>query len=134
MANPHQQKPRSPLAPAPSIKEQAASAAKSAGNGSAKEVVRVVELEYPVDFAGEHYDKLTVRRLKAKDFRLLDGLTQAGNAGAIAMTALICNVDEAIVDELDAVDYMRVQEVIADFFPSALVGRLQAKASGSSPT
>jgi hypothetical protein len=100
-----------------------------AGNGAAKETNRVIKLEYPVDFAGEHYDRLTVRRLKARDFRAMDSVEAGGNAAAIAMTALICGVDEAIIDELDAVDYMKVQEAIADFFPSALVTKLQAKVS-----
>jgi hypothetical protein len=91
----------------------------------------VIELEFPVTFAGQVFDRLTVRRIKAKDFRQLDVLEGGGNAAAIAMAALICNVDEAIIDELDAVDYVKVQEAIADFFPPALVDKLQAKPSQS---
>jgi len=94
-----------------------------------KEMSRTIVLEFPVTFAGQTFEKLTVRRLKAKDFRQLDTLSQGGNAAAIAMSALICGVDEAIIDELDATDYLKVQEVISDFFPSALVAKLQAKAS-----
>jgi hypothetical protein len=108
------------------------------GNGDAtpkKEASRVIKLDYPITFADMHYEELTVRRLKAKDFRQLDMVDQGqGNAAAIAITALICGVDEAIIDELDAVDYLKVQEVIADFFPTALVAKLQAKGSALSPT
>jgi hypothetical protein len=93
------------------------------------EMSRTITLDFPVTFAGEYYGQLTVRRLKAKDFRKLDTISVGGNAAAIAMSALICNVDEAIIDELDATDYLKVQEVIADFFPSALVGKLQPKGS-----
>jgi hypothetical protein len=112
-----------------------APAPEAKGSNGAKPVAsRVIVLEYPVTFAGEHYTQLTVRRLKAKDFRQLDTIDTGGNAAAIAMTALICGVDEAIIDELDAVDYLKVQEVIADFFPTALVAKLQAKAVGLSQT
>lgn len=93
----------------------------------------VMDLQVPVDFAGMHYDKLTIRRLKAKDFRVVDSLNREGggpNANAIAMSALVCNVDEGVIDELDAVDYIQLQEVIADFFPEALVDKLQGKAFG----
>ena len=90
---------------------------------------KVLVLEFPVTFAGLEYTQLTVRRMKARDFRQLDVLEGGGNASAIAMAALICGVDEAVIDELDAVDYMRVQETINDFFPKALADKLQSKAS-----
>jgi len=90
---------------------------------------KIITLEYPVTFAGELYPTLTVRRLKAKDFRQLDTIEGGGNAAAIAMASLICGVDEAIIDELDATDYLKVQEAIADFFPKALVDKLQSTAS-----
>lgn len=92
---------------------------------------RVIVLEYPVTFAGMDYHQLTVRRLKARDFRQLDVQEGGGNAAAIAMAALVCGVDEAIIDELDATDYIKVQEAIADFFPKALVDKLSAPPSAS---
>lgn len=95
-----------------------------------KERTRTIVLEWPVHFAGEDYETLSVRRIKAKDFRLMDTMEEGGNATAIAMAALICGVDEAIIDELDAVDYVKVQEAIADFFPKAMADKLQGKASG----
>ena len=95
---------------------------------------KTIVLDYPVTFAGMTTTQLNIRRLKAKDFKLLDTIPEGGNAAAIAMTALICGVDEAIIDELDAQDYLRVQEIVSDFFPSALVAKLQSKASESLPT
>ena len=95
---------------------------------------KTIVLDYPVDFAGEHYTQLVVRRLKAKDFRQLDMTTEGGNAASIAMTALICGVDEAVIDELDAVDFLKIQEAVADFFPQALVDRLQARVGGFTRT
>lgn len=91
---------------------------------------RVVTLDYPVEWAGEIYGQLTVRRLKAKDFRRMDVVGE-GNAAALAMTALVCGVDEAIIDELDATDYLKVQAVIADFFPPALINKLSSTVSQS---
>ena len=89
---------------------------------------RMIELEFPIEFAGEHYTHLKVRRLKAKHLRKLDLLEGGGQAVGIAMAALICDVDEGVIDELDMVDYLKVQEAIAAFFPKALVERLQPKA------
>jgi hypothetical protein len=91
-----------------------------------------LKLEFPVTFAGDRYEQLVVRRLKAKDFRQLDTLEGGGNAAAIAMAALICGVDEGVIDELDAIDYMRVQEAISDFFPkdSRYSGYLQLHLKG----
>ena len=113
----------------------ASGAAKTNGsNGQARESERVIKLEFPVEFAGFTYETLTVRRLKARDFRIMDQASddnQGGHAQAIAITALVCDVDEGVVDELDAGDYLRVQEAIADFFPPELVARMQAKASAS---
>lgn len=91
---------------------------------------RVITLDYPVEWAGEVYSQLTARRLKAKDFRRIDQVGE-GNAAAIAMAALVCGVDEAIIDELDATDYLKVQAVIADFFPSALIDKLSSMPSRS---
>ena len=111
--------------PAAKPQEAAPATPKPANREKSKTIV----LEFPVDFAGEHYPSLSIRRLKAKDFRMMDDIEGGGNATAIAMAALLCGVDEAIIDELDSVDYVRVQEAIADFFPQAMVGKLQGKAS-----
>jgi Phage tail assembly chaperone proteins, E, or 41 or 14 len=92
---------------------------------------KTLALEYPVNFAGLDYTQLVVRRLKAKDFRQLDLIEGGGNAAAIAMAALICNVEEGVIDELDAADYVKLQEVIADFFPKAMADKLQPTPSAS---
>ena len=86
---------------------------------------RVIELQYPVEFAGELYPTLTVRRLVAGDLRELDVVEGGGQAQGIAMAALICDVPEGVIDKLDLTDYFKVQEAVADFFPKALVDKLQ---------
>lgn len=115
--------------PQQSIKQAAEAAEKAKPQPEPQQKKRVINLEYPVIWAGEDYGQLTVRRLKAKDFRVLDTIEGGGNAAAITMAALVCGVDEAIIDELDASDYFKLQEAIADFFPQALVAKFQAKPS-----
>ena len=88
---------------------------------------KVITLKYPVEVFGEMYTSLTVRRLKARDFRQFDVLEGGQNAAAIAMAALVCGVDEGVIDELDASDYIAVQEAVADFFPQELVDKMSAK-------
>jgi hypothetical protein len=102
---------------------------KKSGNGAVPEASRTIKLDFPIEFAGQRYEQLVVRRLKAKDFRMLDTIEGGGNAAAIQMTALICGVDEAIIDELDASDYVKLQEAIADFFPRAMADRLSTAAA-----
>lgn len=89
---------------------------------------KTIMLEYPVEFAGETLTKVTMRRLKAKDFRAMDDIPE-GNAAAIALTALICGVDEAFVDEMDIADYLKIQADVADFFPKALADKFQGAQS-----
>lgn len=110
-----------------------ASAARQGADPTVKEEVeapaplvreKVIKLQIPIEFAGEEYHQLTVRRLKAKDFRQLDMMEGGGQAAAIAMVALVCNVEDGVIDELDAVDYLTVQETIADFFPKELAAKL----------
>jgi hypothetical protein len=92
------------------------------------ETQQVFKLEYPVTFAGVDYTQLIVRRLKAKDFRMADTIEGGPNAQAIAMAALICNVDEAVIDELDGDDYIKLQEMIKGFFQQGLGGKSPATA------
>ena len=111
--------------------------AKSNGHAKTRELERVIKLEFPVEFAGMTYDTLTVRRLKTRDLRVMD--TERGEGmghveAGIRVLALICDVDEAIIDELDMVDYIQVQTAVADFFPQELVASLQAGLSRSPQT
>ena len=111
-----------------SVKEQSpAEQKKKQVNRPGESEKQVVKLNYPVEVYGELYPTLTVRRMKAKDFRQLDTLQEmGGQAAAIAMVALICDADEAVIDELDASDYFAIQEVIAKFFPKALADKLMS--------
>lgn len=67
----------------------------------------------------ETISELTLRRVKGKDMRALDG--QGGEvAKTLALIAHISGHPLTIVDELDAEDIGGIGDLLQDFFPASL--------------
>lgn len=85
-----------------------------------------VPLQYPVikhgkDSGDEVYrvEALTLRRPKARDMRAMD--KAEGEVGKMmALASRLCGEAEAILDELEAVDFMAVNQAVAGFLPGGL--------------
>ena len=74
-------------------------------------------LEYPVTVDGTTYTTLTMRRPKVRDER--DARRDGGGPvdQELRLFGNLCEVAPAVMEELDAADYDRLQDVYFDFFP-----------------
>lgn len=61
-------------------------------------------------------DEVTVRRLKAKDMKMLDKVN-GKFAQALSMIGALTGLDSTVVDELDGEDVQALSEMVGDFFP-----------------
>lgn len=74
-----------------------------------------IPLLYPVTVAGREYKELTMRRAKVKDRRVASRQATE-DAKEISLIANLCDVPPDVIDELDAADFAKVQEVLKGFF------------------
>ena len=76
-----------------------------------------ITLEYPVTVDGTTYTTLTMRRPKVRDERD----ARRGGSGPVdqelRLFGNLCEVAPGVMEELDAADYDRLQDVYFDFFP-----------------
>lgn len=78
----------------------------------------IIKLDYPVTVEGQEYKQLEMRRCKVKDRRLAD--KQPTDADKeITLIANLCEVPPGVLDELDAIDYAKLQGTLTGFFVSA---------------
>ncbi|MBU6140463.1 MAG: phage tail assembly protein [Proteobacteria bacterium] len=78
-----------------------------------------IELKYPVEVAGQSYDKLSMRRSKIKDRLLVAKMkTASDEEKEIRLFANLCEVEPKVIEELDEADYSNLQKVYLGFFNS----------------
>jgi hypothetical protein len=78
------------------------------------EAERTIPLTVPVEFDGIAYTSVSIRRLKGSDFRLLQQMS--GNED-VALLGIVTGLPAAIIDELDANDFIALTEAAQDFLP-----------------
>jgi len=74
-----------------------------------------ITLDYPVEIGGEKTKELTMRRCKVRDQKAAG---KAGNTDEEKETILfanLCSVTPEFLDELDMLDYQKVQETYESF-------------------
>ena len=81
---------------------------------------KTVRLTQPIAWDGKTVTEVQVRRPKVKDLRAMErdnsaAVTQIDQG--VAMAALLTELPVEILDEMDAVDFAAVSEVIAGFLP-----------------
>ena len=82
--------------------------------------VKTVRLSQPIASDGKTVTEVHVRRPKVKDLRAMerDTPTSASQIDqGVAMAALLTELPLEVIDEMDAVDFAAVSEVIAGFLP-----------------
>ncbi|MBN9023185.1 MAG: phage tail assembly protein [Rhizobiales bacterium] len=82
--------------------------------------VKTVRLSQPIASDGKTVTEVQVRRPKVKDLRAMerDTSTLANHIDqGVAMAALLTELPVEVIDEMDAVDFATVSEVIAGFLP-----------------
>lgn len=89
-----------------------------------------IELKYPVEIAGQSYDKLSMRRSKIKDRLVVAKMkTASDEEKEIRLFANLCEVEPKVIEELDEADYSSLQKVYLGFFNSE--GMSQGQLSSS---
>lgn len=75
----------------------------------------IITLSYPVIVDGTEYASLSMRRCKVMDRRLA-AKQKTDEDREITLIANLCEVPPSVIDELDTVDYSKLQEVLTGFF------------------
>ncbi len=89
-----------------------------------------IELKYPVEVAGQSYDKLGMRRSKIKDRLLVAKMkTASDEEKEIRLFANLCEVEPKVIEELDEADYSSLQKVYLGFFNSEEMSSAQSSSS-----
>jgi hypothetical protein len=74
-----------------------------------------VKLKFPVTVGGQEYTELHMRRCKVRDRRLA-AKEKTDEDREIRLISNLCEVSPDVIDELDAVDYAQLTEVLKGFF------------------
>lgn len=81
---------------------------------------KTVRLTQPIDSDGKTVTEVQVRRPKVKDLRAMErdnSATASQIDQGVAMAAILTELPIEIIDEMDAVDFAAVSEMIAGFLP-----------------
>ena len=79
---------------------------------------KTVKLAEPVEWAGQTYTQLTMRKLKVKHMLEVDWSSSTNPIAHFAnLAAASAAVDVGVIHELDMEDFNKVQEIIESFFP-----------------
>jgi hypothetical protein len=85
---------------------------------SAAETTVTIVLDYPIAALGGEVSELTLRRPRVRDLKLLD--EAKGDVGKTAvLLGALAGLTTKEVDLLDAGDFARLGQAVADFLPSA---------------
>lgn len=74
-----------------------------------------IKLDYPVTVEGTEYKELTMRRPKVKDQKAADKASGSDADKETMLFANLCEVPPAVIDELDMLDYGKVQKEYSGF-------------------
>ncbi|GHM58803.1 MAG: hypothetical protein sL5_04090 [Candidatus Mesenet longicola] len=80
--------------------------------------MNTILLNEPITANGSVISELTLRRPKVRDYLAIDRLDGSDLAREVALTANLASVAKETIEELDIVDYVKIQEVLRGFFPS----------------
>jgi len=87
-------------------------------------------LKYPVDVAGQSYDKLSMRRSKIRDRLIVAKMKNISDEEKeIRLFANLCEVEPKVIEELDEADYSNLQKLYLGFFNSEEMSSAQSSSS-----
>ncbi len=75
-----------------------------------------VKLDNPITVDGISVSELTVRRPKVRDYLAIERINGSDLNKEVTLTANLTSVAKEAIEELDIADYVKVQEVLKDFF------------------
>lgn len=115
--------------------------APAGAEGEAKEIAspRIIEpkgrsktipLDWPLDYDGKTFDKVTIRRVSGKEVEEFLAAVSAKEEGDPSLMLPTIECPRAVYDAMDDDDRLKVDEVAFDFLPR----RLKDMAGGSTPS
>ncbi|MFP3028735.1 MAG: phage tail assembly protein [Wolbachia sp.] len=75
-----------------------------------------VKLDNPIPVDGISVSELTIRRPKVRDYLAIERINGSDLSKEVTLTANLTSVAKEAIEELDIADYVKVQEVLKDFF------------------
>ena len=81
-----------------------------------------VKLTRPIRIEERMITEVTIRRPKVRDLRAMEKMRDPGGTEldqGIAMAATLCDLPLEAMDEMDAVDFAAISEVLGGFLPRA---------------
>ncbi|WP_410542342.1 phage tail assembly protein [Wolbachia endosymbiont of Tetranychus urticae] len=75
-----------------------------------------VKLDNPITVDGISVSELNVRRPKVRDYLAMERTDGSDLSKEITLTANLTSTTKEAIEELDIADYVKVQEVLKDFF------------------
>lgn len=75
----------------------------------------VLKLDVPIEYQGSAITQLNIRRPKGKDMRFLPKGEDVGAEDMFPFFALLCGVDEPVIDELDISDIQALGDIVNGF-------------------
>nr|WP_253308797.1 phage tail assembly protein [Rickettsia endosymbiont of Ceutorhynchus assimilis] len=75
-----------------------------------------VKLDNPITVDGISVSELTIRRPKVRDYLAIERLSGSDLSKEVTLTANLTSVAKEAIEELDIADYVKIQEVLKDFF------------------
>ncbi|MDX5487747.1 MAG: phage tail assembly protein [Wolbachia endosymbiont of Andrena praecox] len=75
-----------------------------------------VKLDNPITVDGISVSELTIRRPKVRDYLAIERLNGSDLSKEVTLTANLTSAAKESIEELDIADYVKVQEVLKDFF------------------
>jgi len=77
--------------------------------------MKKIELQTPVQVNGVEVRTLTMREMKARDRLVVDKVRGGEFEKELILIANLCEVDRAVIEELEMVDYLELQRAYSDF-------------------
>jgi hypothetical protein len=74
-----------------------------------------ITLDYPVEMKGETVTELSIRRVKVRDQVVAAKAGGTNQDKEVRLFANLCEVSPQVIEELDMVDYRKVQEIYDGF-------------------
>lgn len=78
--------------------------------------MQTITLNNPITVDGISFSELTIRRPKVRDYLAIERLDGSELSREVTLTANLASVTKETIEELYLDDYVKVQEVLKDFF------------------
>jgi len=78
--------------------------------------MQTITLNNPITVDGISVSDLTVRRPKVRDYLAMERIDGSDLSKEVTLTANLTSTTKEAIEELDIADYVKVQEVLKDFF------------------